>query len=628
MLSGARRRYARIRRAASPVVARPSAARVLRTPRDVADLAASLPPHSTEIRVVVDDVDLLRHLTLLGPGVTAYRCVLVVTDWERPHTGWSGRAGHVPDLVACAVRYPLGAVGAAEVDVTVGTPTPVAVLARAAFPMLAVDRGHHGQGITEIGTSGLPPAGLALLPTRTAPGVVTLPGPQLQGVGLSRSDLGLHGPSQGPVEHEADDHDDHDDPELHLVTHPTPVAASGHLVASDREDVPLLDLHTHNPVGRRQNFERSLGSLRLELLGQRLSLDTVSDDGEVEGWVRPAAEPLLAREVRTLRDVEAIDLSGLAGASDTDEALLARRLAELAATGTILHSLPTSLERVSGTLGAELTSLLRAPYRSSRGVARELRSVPQRREAMKRFGGFYELADHAESLGQRLLPSVSVVLSSARPARVVAVLQALARQTYPRLEVVLALHGHDGPLAPDLQQAVDAVDAQVHRFESTVVFGAVLAELARRSSGDLVVKIDDDDVYGSRVIEDLVMAYVYSGADVVGKTTEYLYFEEIDHTVHRRFGTERYHHQLAGGTMMLSQSTLGAVGGWRSTPASTDRSVLIRLGAAGGTGYRTHSLGYVYVRHTDGHTWRASDSRLLQGSFEQWPGFVDQIVEA
>ena len=56
------------------------------------------------------------------------------------------------------------------------------------------------------------------------------------------------------------------------------------------------------------------------------------------------------------------------------------------------------------------------------------------------------------------------------------------------------------------------------------------------------------------------------------------------------------------------------------TPNSTDRSVLIRLADEGGVAYRTHGLGYMYIRHSDSHTWVRSESQLLNGSFEQWRG--------
>ena len=157
---------------------------------------------------------------------------------------------------------------------------------------------------------------------------------------------------------------------------------------------------------------------------------------------------------------------------------------------------------------------------------------------------------------------------------------------------------------------------------SSQPFGSVLADAVRQSTGDVIMKADDDDWYSPHVLWDLVLAYLYSGADVVGKTTEYLYFERINQTVHRTFATERYHRQLAGGAMMLSRGTLDSMGGWRPTRHSTDRSVLLDVFRNGGVGYRTHGLGYLYIRHDDGHTWVRSESLLLENAFEQWRGCV------
>jgi hypothetical protein len=349
---------------------------------------------------------------------------------------------------------------------------------------------------------------------------------------------------------------------------------------------------------------------------------------ELAEWSRPTAPALSGGEVERLRHVEAVDLSGLRAADREGELLLYRRLAELAATGVVLHSLPASFSLADEILGKTLADLVRRPYAPSKGLARALRSAPQRREAMERFGGFFELAAQAETMGHRLLPTVSVVLSSMRPSRVTSVLHALAAQRYPHVEIAVALHGVEDPVTPEFEEAVRVSGATVTPYDRSVPFGSVLADTARRTGGDLVVKIDDDDIYGPQVIGDLVLAYLYSNADVVGKTTEYLYFEEIDHTVHRKFMTEAYHYQVAGGAMMLSRAALNEIGGWRPTPHSTDRSVLIRLGNNGAIGYRTHSLGYVYIRHTEGHTWKRGDSLLLRGSFEQWPRFMREIVEA
>ena len=65
-----------------------------------------------------------------------------------------------------------------------------------------------------------------------------------------------------------------------------------------------------------------------------------------------------------------------------------------------------------------------------------------------------------------------------------------------------------------------------------------------------------------------------------------------------------------------------SVGGWRPVPKSVDRALLDRVLGAGGLVYRTHGLGYVYVRHGAGHTATVSDEHFLTKTAAQYPGLV------
>ncbi|GGU27563.1 hypothetical protein GCM10007979_27870 [Nocardioides albus] len=609
-------------------IAAPPEETVLASAAEVGAFVAGLPRPGGFVKIVVEDVDQIRALTIADPSITVSRLSLKVRRWEWPHRRWNGRLGWLPGVLRQMVRYPARSVGASWCDIELRDETSLALVARAVYPLFAVDRGHHGFGHVQLGTDAVDAAALALLPTRTAPGIPELPVDQLQGVGLSSADLGL---VSSPERFDELVEIAEDARETVFRT-PVLVDAYGHLSISERSPRPVVDLHVHNPIGRLQGFDEPEGWLALTIEGDQLRLHpTAGSAEELDEMVHPLAAPFTRQEIARLRHVESIDLSGLTALTAVtavdDERTAHRRLAEIAASGAILHSMPSGLELADEMLGDTLADLMRQPYRPALGLVRELRSVGQRREAMERFGGFFELAGYAEDRGRRLLPKVSAVLSTMRPDRVSAVVEALAAQRYPHLEIIVAVHGAEAPLPGELEDAIKAADATVLLHDRATPFGAVLADAARHASGDLIVKIDDDDVYGPQVIGDLVLAYLYSSADMVGKTTEYLYLEALGHTVHRTFTTEAYHYQLAGGAMMLSTAMLNEVGGWRPTPNSTDRSVLIRVGNAGGIGYRTTSLGYVYIRHADGHTWKRDESSLVAGAFEQWPRFMSEIVD-
>jgi hypothetical protein len=285
------------------------------------------------------------------------------------------------------------------------------------------------------------------------------------------------------------------------------------------------------------------------------------------------------------------------------DASLGEVLAQLAVTGVVLRApaLP------DGLLAPDLAALIRAPLpaRDADPLAWEIRSVRQRREALRRHGA--GLADP---------PAVSALLVTKRPQLVATAVAALAAQTYPNLEIVVGMHGEQPP--PDLDASGRPL--RVVPVPASRCLGEALAEAAGAASGELVTKVDDDDHYGPEHVWDLVLARHYTGATVVGKGSEFVYLEPKDLTVRRRMGAEFFTDTVAGGTIALARDDLASVGGWPPVPRWVDRALLDRVLAAGGRVYRTHPLGFVYTRHGDGHTWDADLEYFLRDRIRTWHG--------
>jgi GT2 family glycosyltransferase len=242
-------------------------------------------------------------------------------------------------------------------------------------------------------------------------------------------------------------------------------------------------------------------------------------------------------------------------------------------------------------------------------------SVAARRDALRQSGPTAALDSW---------PSVSIVLVTHRPDHLERALRQVGALRYPRLEVVLGIHGDrvDGARAWELAQAVGHPVTMV-AIDAARTLGEALQACSDRAEGALVTKMDDDDVYGPEHVWDLVLAREYSGAQVVGKALDWIHLESEDATVFRPvYAAEKYANFVAGGTMLISRADLNAVGGWRPVPKSVDRALLDRVLAAGGLVYRTHGLGYVYVRHAAGHTAMVSDAHFLTKTTARYPGLL------
>ncbi len=159
------------------------------------------------------------------------------------------------------------------------------------------------------------------------------------------------------------------------------------------------------------------------------------------------------------------------------------------------------------------------------------------------------------------------------------------------------------------------------------MFGHVLSEACTRAAGEWIAKMDDDDWYGAEHLTDLTLAASYSGADLVGKGSEFVYLEEADLTVRRDLGNnEVASRTLAGGTLLVRAETLREVNGWRGVRRGVDLALIDDVTRVGGQIWRTHPFGYLLRRTGGEHTWKVNERYFLRHADQQWDGLATEVV--
>ena len=226
------------------------------------------------------------------------------------------------------------------------------------------------------------------------------------------------------VRHEVDDrHVDvvllDSDQEIEGVNAPKVILSENPRIA-----IPALDPRVHNPIGWLRDVEN-----RILALGPRHLVPT---GVETHATVSLRDENAL-RHCHHVVDVAEFH-------KDTLER--AGALVRLAATGTPIYVADRQPE-LEALLGAELHSAITTDMRHARSYERELLSIRLRRIALRD----HSLKSRARQICDQVMPdpptvpSVSILLATNRPDFLPWAISNVIRQNYPRLELVLALHG-------------------------------------------------------------------------------------------------------------------------------------------------------------------------------------------
>lgn len=211
--------------------------------------------------------------------------------------------------------------------------------------------------------------------------------------------------------------------------------------------------------------------------------------------------------------------------------------------------------------------------------------------------------------------SVSAVVPTMRPDQLDHVLDFIAGQEHPHVQLVLVTHGFEVPGAQLRRRAAerDLDEVVVVPADASLTLGACMNRGIAAAEGSHVAKMDDDNHYGRHYLTDLLAAFEYTDAQVVGKWAHLVHLRATGATLLRFPEAEHCYRPLVqGGTLLMPRQVAVDVG-FEDLPRRVDTTFLQKVTAAGGRVYSADRFGFVSVRGTDpqGHTWRISDLELL-----------------
>ncbi len=306
--------------------------------------------------------------------------------------------------------------------------------------------------------------------------------------------------------------------------------------------------------------------------------------------------------------------------------MCARRVFELSACSTtVLSGWSRAIEETFGPLipvaHSQEEAYNRAIYLINSPELRARQGHLAMREVFDKHLFSHRVDQILTDLGLPVVPrsrSISVVLPTNRAGQLEHAISQVARQRHRNLELVLVMHGlsEDPAVVRDKALAAGIPAVKVLTADPSWTLGEVLNHGIAHAEGELISKMDDDNIYGEHYLSDLVRAFDYADAEMVGKGAHYTYFPDQDVTIFRLPGLEhRYAHLIQGATILAKTDLLRAFP-FEAVNAGEDTRLVRRCKEEGVRIYSADRYNFIYMRGSDAtaHTWQAADYKLTRNA--------------
>ena len=209
---------------------------------------------------------------------------------------------------------------------------------------------------------------------------------------------------------------------------------------------------------------------------------------------------------------------------------------------------------------------------------------------------------------------VSVITCTKRAKNIEKVFNNFLSQSYPKKELVIVLNIDSMNIDNWIEKAKIYENIKIFQLSEEKSLGKCLNFAIENSKYEYISKFDDDDYYGPNYLVDMLNAFKYTKAHIVGKYTIYAYIEDKKLLVLRYPDNEnRYIDYIAGSTLTFKKEVFEKVK-FTDLNSSEDTTFLNDSIKKGFKIYATDRFNHVICRrkNLDDHTWKISESNFLE----------------
>ncbi|SHH61323.1 glycosyltransferase [Sporanaerobacter acetigenes] len=210
---------------------------------------------------------------------------------------------------------------------------------------------------------------------------------------------------------------------------------------------------------------------------------------------------------------------------------------------------------------------------------------------------------------------VSVITCTNRENFIDNVFENFNRQNYKFKELIIIINDNNIDKSLYDEKCKNHKDIRVYQINQAYNLGFCLNFGIKKAKKNVIAKFDDDDYYGEKYLDECMEAFNSTNADIVGKYTFFIYFENNNALALRKRSQENsFVTNIAGATLAFKESVFKKIKFNTSLKAGVDTDFRKRALKNGFKIYSTSKYNFVVHRHANSreHTWKIEDSELLK----------------
>jgi len=134
-----------------------------------------------------------------------------------------------------------------------------------------------------------------------------------------------------------------------------------------------------------------------------------------------------------------------------------------------------------------------------------------------------------------------------------------SRQDYTDKELIIILNNNQLDQNDWVNFSKKFENVSIYQLDESISLGECINYGFKQSRGDFIAKFDDDDYYGPNYLTDLAYCFLFTNAEVVGKASQFIYFQGLNKLIMYNFGKGYRYHVVWGGTHLIKRKVMERV---------------------------------------------------------------------